>query len=294
MSRLDYLAEQISRLGAEERAKLDSHLLGLIGQDAEMARTQYELSLASNYMDAARKLRSLWGKMQGISSGYVSIDELTKGFVPGEVTVLGGATSNGKTALAVNICARVVKKNIPVLFVTLEMTHEQLVSRLIYAQPDFEDNAALVALQKADEMNWQSIDGLISTAVKEMRVGLVIIDHLHYFTRELNNVSEDLGRITKEFKKNAIRHNVPIILISHTRKGAGNSLDDLRGSSYIAQDADVVLMVTRDSMLPNSIAVSCEKNRNRGYDFNNNTVALDFNNTRITEPEDDTLLTMGL
>lgn len=286
MSRLDYLVEQIQRLQPSDRATLDSALLGVITDDAENQRHQYELSLATDYLEAAKKLRAEWGQMQGISSGYDSIDELTKGFVPGEVTVIGGATSNGKTALAVNITARIAKLNIPVLFVTLEMTHAQLVSRLLFCEPEFENHASIVSLQKADEMNWQSIDGLISSAVKEMGVGLVVIDHLHYFTRELNNVSEDLGRITKEFKKNAIRHDVPIILISHTRKGSGNSLDDLRGSSYIAQDADVVLMVTRDSSLPRSIVVSCEKNRNRGYDFANNAVTLDFNQTRITEETD--------
>ena len=65
----------------------------------------------------------------------------------------------------------------------------------------YAEYASYVFWQKNDELNWKSVDGLIRKAVQEAKVSLVIIDHLHYFTRELDNVAEDLGRITKEFKK---------------------------------------------------------------------------------------------
>jgi replicative DNA helicase len=57
----------------------------------------------SEYTDKAREFAQNFGKMQGLSSGYLSIDELTKGFVKGEVTVIAGKTSRGKTTLAMNI-----------------------------------------------------------------------------------------------------------------------------------------------------------------------------------------------
>ena len=145
--------------------------------------------------------------------------------------------------------------------------------------------AALTAFQKNDELDWKHIDGLIERAVKELGVELVVIDHLHYFTRELQNVAEDLGRITKEIKKNAIRHNIPVMLISHVRKsqdGKQTTMEDLRGSSYIAQDADIVLMVGRD-FDNDKLIVTIEKNRNRGFDYKNNSVDLDFDSTKITE-----------
>lgn len=245
--------------------------------------SSYAIELASDYIDDAKKLVDTWGKMQGISSGYPSIDRLTKGFVGGEVIVIGGATSNGKTTLAVNIAANVVAQSKTVLFITLEMSKTQLTSRLMYVNDKFEENSTLLVYQKADEFTWKDVDGLVATAVKNMNVDLVIIDHLHHFTRELENVSEDLGRITKEFQKNSKRHNVPIILISHTRKGAGDSIDDLRGSSYIAQDADIVLMVARDETAPDLITVSVQKNRNRGYNKDDNLVLLNFDKTKITE-----------
>ena len=162
------------------------------------------------------------------------------------------------------------------------MTHAELTSRYMYINggrgEDYENAALNTVFQKNDELDWKDIDGLVSKARDQLGVDLVIIDHLHYFTRELDNVSEDLGRITKEIKKNAIRHDIPVMLISHVRKGQKSTdaatIDDLRGTSYIAQDADIVLMVSK---IENSdkVAVRIEKNRNRGYDVGEDIVGND-------------------
>lgn len=280
---LDWIKKVISELTPEDRLKVDEYLVSGLAKDADESKKQYEIVLASDYVEDAKELVKNWGKMQGISSGYPSIDKLTKGFVPGELIIIGGATSNGKTTLAVNMATKILAKGKSVLFVTLEMTRAQLTSRMMYVSDEFLDNTALMTYQKTDELNWKSIDGLIGRAVEEMGVDIVFIDHLHHFTRELNNVAEDLGRITKEFQKNAHARNIPIVVISHTRKGAGDSIDDLRGSSYIAQDADIVLMVSRDEDSPDLIGVSIQKNRNRGYDVKNNEALLNFDKTKITE-----------
>lgn len=286
MAKVDYIKELISGLKPEERATIDDFLVGKVTADAEKNSAQYDFDLASDYIEDARSLVNSWGKMQGLSSYFPSIDKLTKGFVAGEVIVVGGATSNGKTTLAVNIASRLAANFNRVLFVTLEMTKPQLTSRLMIAHDGFEDMAACLSYQRADEMDWKSVDGLIEKAKRELSVDLVVIDHLHYFTRELQNAAEDLGRITKEFKKNAQRHGLPVILISHTRKGEGNDINDLRGSSYIAQDADIVLMVSRNPEEPEYLKVSCQKNRNRGIDFDdkNNVAMLRFEKTRLIDP----------
>jgi replicative DNA helicase len=250
---------------------------------AVIKNSSYAIELASDYLEDAETLVKNWGKMQGLSSGYPSIDKLTKGFAKGELVVIGGATSKGKTTLAVNIAANVVATGKTVLFVTMEMTKTQLTARLMFVNDKFKDHAARLVYQKSEEFTWKDVDGLVATAIKDMDVDLVIIDHLHHFTRELINVSEDLGRITKEFQKNAHLHKIPIILISHTRKGAGDTIDDLRGSSYIAQDSDIVLMVSRDEETPDLISVSIQKNRNRGYDYNDHEALLNFDKTKITE-----------
>lgn len=288
MAKLDYFKRQLADLTPNQRREVDDFLLGLVANDTEARAKTFELELASDYMEAAAKLRENWGRMQGLSSGYKSVDELTLGFVGGEVTVIAGPTSNGKTALATNITANIVRTGLPVLFVTMEMTKAQLTSRLLYAADDFEDYASLVVYQRQSELDWRSIHGLIRNASKEMYVGLVVIDHLHYFTRELERAAEDLGRITKEFSRAAKDFDVPIVLISHIRKlekGKRASIEDLRGSSLIGQDADVALMVERFAEYPNEITVTCHKNRNRGHRPGDDVRVLGFDATKITEPQ---------
>lgn len=289
-NRVDYLLEQISKLPEDDIRKLEDHVLGLAGDNATKMASEYELVPMADYREQIEELEANWGKMQGLSTGLPTLDKMTMGLVGGEMIVVAGATSNGKTALAVNITAEIAKRKRNVAFVTLEMTKPQLGSRLkhIMGQEAFDDAQMNVFFQKKDELNWKSIDGLMHKAIVECGCEVIVIDHLHYFTRELKNVAEDLGNITKEFKKNAIRHNVPVILISHTRKSSkshdnNTGINDLRGSSYIAQDADIVLMVQRDQDLPTKILVRLEKNRNRyGCDIGTEKF-FNFDATKITE-----------
>lgn len=267
-------------------------------------QNKYQVASMIDYIDESKSRFANWGKMQGISTGFPSIDKLTLGLLGGELIIVAGPTSRGKTLLSMNIANNIAKKGGRVLFVTLEMTHEELTSRYMFANggwdtEDFATVAGNTIFQQNDELDWQDIDGLMQNAKKELDVDLVIIDHLHYFTRELSNVAEDLGRITKEFKKNAKRYDIPVILISHIRKlGKDEELsgESLRGSSLIAQDADIVLLVNRDPQT-NAMGVLIDKNRNRGKlsdrtkewggldEREINTIYLDFNDTKLRDPE---------
>lgn len=286
---MNYLAKKFKELPDDQKEAAMSEIIEAYAEAPKTIIDKIQFVLMADFTDTAVERQKNFGKMQGISSGYQSIDAMTKGLVGGELTIIAGKTSYGKTTLAMNIANHVALAGHSVLFVTMEMTHVELTSRYMHINGGYTDNyntvAALTAFQKNDELDWKHIDGLIERAVKELGVELVVIDHLHYFTRELQNVAEDLGRITKEIKKNAIRHNIPVMLISHVRKsqdGKQTTMEDLRGSSYIAQDADIVLMVGRD-FDNGKLIVTIEKNRNRGFDYKNNSVDLDFDSTKITE-----------
>lgn len=266
-------------------------------------QNKYQVASMLDYVETSKERYEHWGQMQGLSTGFPSIDQLTLGLVGGELIIVAGPTSRGKTLLSMNIANNIAKEGGRVLFVTLEMTHEELTSRYMYANGGWDTNdfatvAANTIFQANDELDWQDIDGLMQNAKEQLDVDLVIIDHLHYFTRELQNVAEDLGRITKEFKKNAKRYNIPVILISHIRKLAQDeqlSGESLRGSSLIAQDADIVLLVNRDPET-NAMGILIDKNRNRGKlsdrtkdwagqtERDLNTIYLEFNNTKLRDP----------
>ena len=267
-------------------------------------QNKYQVASMLDYIDEAQKRYDNWGKMQGLSTGFPSIDKQTLGLVGGELIIVAGQTSRGKTLLSMNIANNIARTGKTVLFITLEMTHAELTSRYMFVNngannSQFGEVAANTLFQANDELDWKDIDGLIQNAREELGVDLVVIDHLHYFTRETQNVAEDLGRITKEFKKNAIRYNIPIILISHVRKMQKDeqlSGESLRGSSLIAQDADIVLLVDRDPET-NAMGVMVDKNRNRGKTSDRtkdwqgmdereiNTIYLDFNNTKLQDRE---------
>lgn len=278
---MHYLVRKLQELNPEDQDKVMDEILESITYTSKSTASQVGIELLSDYTDKAIEHYKNFGKMQGLSTGYPKLDGLTKGLVGGEMIVIAGKTSYGKTTMAINIANRVAKAGTPVLFVTLEMTKTEIASRYMQINGGEGENynsvASITAVQAQDELDWTSIDGLIENFVQQFGSGLIVIDHLHYFTRELSNIAEDLGRITKELKKNAIRHNVPVILISHVRKtGKGESagIDDLRGTSYIAQDADIVLLVGRDKDDESTLFVSIEKNRNRGYNYKANEIEL--------------------
>lgn len=289
-AKLDYIKKLIAEMPDEQRVDMLADLLSA----PENQLDQIELALLGDYTEAAEERWKNFGKMQGMSTGYPKLDKLTKGLVGGELTIIAGKTSHGKTTLAVNIANKVALQGKTVLFVTLEMTHAEIASRFmqINGGKDSEDYArasSLVTFQSATDLNWRSIDGLMERAKEMINVDLVVIDHLHYFTRELEHVAEDLGRITKELKKNAIRYDVPVVLLSHVRRTAKQALsatlDDLRGSSYIAQDSDIVLMVSRVRTAPTCLTVQIEKNRNRGFDYDADTVNLYVDKIKIYNDE---------
>lgn len=266
-------------------------------------QNKYQVSSMLDHVEEAEERYKHRDEVQGLSTGFPSLDKLTMGLVAGELVVVAGPTSKGKTLLSMHISNNVAKQGHRVLFVTLEMTKAELTSRYMYVNGgahtnDFSTVAANTVFQENDELDWKDIDGLIQNAKDQLDVDLVVIDHLHYFARDINHASEELGKITMTFKKNAIRHKLPIILISHIRKlqtGEELSGDSLRGSSLIAQDSDIVLLVNRDPET-NQMGILIDKNRNRGKlsdrtpDWGGqsqreiDTIYLDFNNTKLHDP----------
>lgn len=264
--KLKKLYQLLDDLTPGEQDHALEHLITLGADQADRMRRQYGLVMLADYHDEIEQRNRNWNQPHGLRTGLSALDDFTMGLASGELTVIGGATSQGKTLLACNIAANVAAAGHNVLFVTLEMTHDEIGSRLARIAGGLETIGASIALQKARRLDWQAIDGLIANAVETFGAQLVVIDHLHYFTRDMTNAAEELGKITGGLKDNALQHNIPLILISHTRKterGQLTDIADLRGSSYIAQDADIVLMVGQRETDEGVLFVTLAKNRNR-------------------------------
>lgn len=273
LTHLDRVKETIINLSDEDRKAFDRWNIDRQMDEADAIKAQTKLDTAGEYLTEALELKNNMGKMNGISSGYYDIDQMTMGFAKGELTIVAGETSQGKTLLCVNMASKMLKNGHTVAFLTLEMTKPELVSRFwtIMGDDAFDNCFDKLLLQKAHSLNWRAVPQIIKNA-KDSGASIVIIDHLHYFSRNFSNTAEELGAVTQEFKQAAIKYEIPVILISHTRKlekfqkEAG--INDLRGSSYIAQDSDIVLMVSQprgddDERRADKIQVKLLKNRNR-------------------------------
>lgn len=275
-TRVERTMDSINDLTEDERKQIFDRLVDESFDENAYARALAKLADPMDYIAEALERTVNWGKMVGSSTGYYDIDKMTLGLAPGELTIVAGETSQGKTMLCCNIAVRMAMAGKKVVFVTLEMTKTELLSRLWNIVGFGADNSDQMEhlcenlrFQQSNQMDWRTVPYLIERA-KKWGADVVFIDHLHYFVREMDDVANGIGTTTKAFKQAAIEHNLPIVLISHTRKvdkSRGKShadIDDLRGSSYIAQDADIVLMVYQDkeSEEPH-IYVQLAKNRNR-------------------------------
>ena len=227
------------------------------------------------------KHRSLNPSLSGLASGFYELDLFTQGFQKSDLIIIAGRPSMGKTALALNIGLNIIKTlTLPVLFFTLEMSKEQLMYRIINFETDIsstrlktgnlykEDwiklNTAIQNLSSLplflDDTASLTIHG-IKMKIKKIlfeqnKIGLIIIDYLQLMQNlkfKTETRSQELSQITRSLKNIAREFQVPIIALSQLSRSVENRvnkrpiLSDLRESGSIEQDADVVLMLYRNS-----------------------------------------------
>jgi replicative DNA helicase len=204
------------------------------------------------------------------------MNRIIGGFGAGELHVIGGGTGQGKSLLTQSIALNMALSGIPVLLFTLEMLPKENTIRLLSMIKSRCNQDLLGELPLSyfhgDAVSLEILEKTVKKGVQD-GVKVVIIDHLHFFARAVENQSSEIGNITRFIKLLARRYGVAIILVSHIRKInnaiAEPGLDDLRDSSFIAQDADSVMMVWRDMRNPNSdefrkLKVYVKKNRRKG------------------------------
>lgn len=188
------------------------------------------------------------GGIRGMSLGYRKLDEMTEGFEPGEVMILTGHTKHGKSKLAANLVWNVAQQGKNVMFINTEMTKMQVARRMNGMSRDDTPTKGKIYMNDRADLEAYDATALIERA-KEMGCDMVVIDHLHFFSRSTDNQTNEISKITKEFKEAAVQYEIPLLLLCHIKQGDTSkrpTLESLKGSSSIAQDADIILTVFRD------------------------------------------------
>lgn len=222
------------------------------------------------------------GEVTGVASGFTDLDRLTFGFHAAEMVVIAARPSMGKTAIALNIAEnatlpppRATWAPVPTLVFSLEMAAEQLALRLLcgHARVDMQRlkdgfcdrQKELIESARALKTAPLWIDASANLNILEMRakarriharskLGLVIIDYMQLVSPAGNysNREQEVAEVSRGVKAMAKELNVPVIVLCQLNRESEKEkrlprLSDLRESGSIEQDADVVLLLSKDT-----------------------------------------------
>jgi len=220
------------------------------------------------------------GQLTGVTTGFTDLDRMTTGLQPGDLIVIAGRPSMGKTTLAINIAENAaVGRKVPAAIFSMEMSSEQLTLRMI-ASLGRVNQTRLRTGQCSDE-DWSRINGAIAqlseaplfvdetpaltpTEVRararrlkrERGLGLIVVDYLQLMqvsgTKE--NRATEISEISRGLKALAKELQVPVIALSQLNRSVEQRtekkpvMSDLRESGAIEQDADVIMMIYREEV----------------------------------------------
>jgi len=288
LRRLIEAASHISELGYQEDEELDA----LLDQAEQKLFNVSQNFLKQNFMPIDTMLASAFdriddlhkqsGKLRGIPTGFVELDNLLAGFQKSDLIILAARPSVGKTSLAMDIARQVaVGSKSPVGVFSLEMSKEQLVDRMLCAQAkvslwkmrtgklsdnDVEDDfskigqamgelsEAPIYIDDSPGLNIMEIRTKARRLQMEKGLSLLIIDYLQLMEgrgKYKDNRVQEVSEISRSLKIIAKELNIPVLALSQLARATEQSkpaipkLSHLRESGSIEQDADVVLFVYR-------------------------------------------------
>lgn len=216
----------------------------------------------------------------GIPTGFYELDRLTAGLQRGDLVILAARPGMGKTALALNIVCNAVKQTkLGAAIFSLEMSKEQLVSRMICSEgkvnfqkfrtgqletQDWQrviNGASILSelpifIDDTSGINILEVKAKARKVMKETPLGIIVVDYLQLMKslerkerreQEISEISAGLKALAKEL-------NVPVLALSQLNRKVEERPDkrpqlaDLRESGALEQDADVILFIYRDEV----------------------------------------------
>ncbi len=219
----------------------------------------------------------------GVATGFTDLDRMTSGLQPGDLIIVAGRPSMGKTAFSINIAENIaLESNKPVAIFSMEMGGTQLVMRMIGSVGRL--NQHTLRTGKLEDEDWPRMThalGLLNDApifidetaglnALELRsrarrlhrqhggLGLIVIDYIQLMSSPSGKASEnratEISEISRSLKSLAKELQVPVIALSQLNRSLEQRpnkrpvMSDLRESGAIEQDADLILFIYRDEV----------------------------------------------
>lgn len=217
----------------------------------------------------------------GLPTGYRELDRMTAGLQKGDLIIVAGRPSMGKTTLAVNIAENAgLRLKMPVAIFSMEMSSVQLAKRIISSVGSID--AQKMRRARLDESDWSRfsnaarqaassplyIDDTSPLTINELRsrarrltrktgpLALIVVDYIQLMPgsggKQSENRSTELSEISRGLKSLAKELKCPVIALSQLNRGVDARpnkrpmMSDLRESGAIEQDADVIMFIYRD------------------------------------------------
>ncbi len=217
----------------------------------------------------------------GVATGFADLDERTSGLQPGDLVIVAGRPSMGKTALALNIAEHVaLEGKLPVAIFSMEMAGTQLAMRLLGSTGRLDQHKLRTG--RLDDNDWPRlthalgrlndapifIDESAALTALELRararrlhrqhqgLGLIVVDYLQLMsaTSQGENRATEISEISRSLKALAKELKVPVVALSQLNRSLEQRpnkrpvMSDLRESGAIEQDADLILFIYRDEV----------------------------------------------
>ena len=214
----------------------------------------------------------------GLSTGYDGLDNLTCGLQSGEMIVIAGRPSMGKTSLALNIAEHIgAVEKMPLAIFSLETSRQQLAERFMCSRSEIDAQAVRKGMLSTEDYEKLVetcgalseapiyIDDTSSLTPLELRakarrlkglhnIRAIFIDYLQlmYASTKVESRQQEIATISRYLKGLARELNIPVVVLSQLnrapegREGHRPRMSDLRESGSIEQDADVVMLLHRE------------------------------------------------
>jgi replicative DNA helicase len=219
----------------------------------------------------------------GIPTGFTDLDRMTSGLQPGDLVVVAGRPSMGKTAFALNVAEHVaLVEKMPAAIFSMEMSGTQLVMRMLGSLGRLDQHKMRTGA--LNDNDWQKLTasvGRLSEAPvfvddsgmlnpTELRgrarrlhrqqggpgLGLIVVDYLQLMEtgNSTENRATEVAEISRSLKAVAKELNVPVMALSQLNRGLEQRpnkrpvMSDLRESGAIEQDADLIIFIYRDEV----------------------------------------------
>jgi replicative DNA helicase len=217
------------------------------------------------------------GTGTGIATGYYQIDEKTSGFGRGDLIIVAGRPSMGKTTFSNCVVDHIaVVEKLPVLYFSIEVSRQHLVRNMLCSRARVElqrvrrgtiDNEEVEKLTRAAGELMEApifVDDTAGANVLQLRakarrikqkhgLGLVVVDYLQLMeTGRAENRQQEIAQISRQLKAMARELDVPVLAISQLNRSVDSREDrrprmsDLRESGALEQDADLILFLYRE------------------------------------------------